>query len=765
MKNKESTSLRSVSQKTNQGDLDPSSMYAWVLPGALKLFKEVGNRVFDASDPMALRRCLDDIENNSELGPAPYKQLWDKCVQVNKEFFSKQQMEQQSKGGAVPADKLKALGAFSNWDQMLKEEYKALMGGSQNKMIINDCNQNFEKTRGNVYDLMNILQKPDYFGMKFSGNKNQQFIDSQYSIYRQTIAPGSFKRLNDASDTLLSTYNKSIGSIAGAKRGIPKAPGPYDQKALKDNRQEVMFNTGKKFEKKLDHAVYALLVFGEVGKINTFAENAFAQDKPTMSQVNEWYDKVLKKETITLENQSCQMKYLKAGKEVNGNLENDDGLEAFKSVATNPGVSDLWIRSNGLLVLGDIVDTGATKLLMNGKVDNQKKWIQRLKCGWNVFFKTLEKFNAARVAPLNLKNSTNSDFKVMMNSEYQIITGGDSKAIDIDVEKKIYQKVKFEDKDHDWFKYETNVFGPNTKKNWNTISYTPKLTTISFKQFWNVQFLDFNSAVLSCLGATAEEYKKCAGHHADILEHKDALAYLERVYLAIFKMKEDELKVKTWRVMRSTIPPFNSELGDPQFYFKDFTVGANKINLFKVMNEKAIEIFIASGIQNAQVISFPYGNNYKYADPTKCDDKATAISGCWETKPGKLDAVPTSSTMCSQKMLNYDLPVRDLTNSAQKVTMLHVFIVGNSGKDLIPVRSGKMTGGILIWSRSMKQSTGGKSNNGVARFVFGRPYVQISFYEVQAETNQMQETVKITVAPSAIPKPAVTQAFLDGKCK
>merc|ERR1712151_237885 len=184
-----------------------------------------------------------------------------------------------------------------------------------------------------------------------------------------------------------------------------------------------------------------------------------------------------------------------------------------------------------------------------------------------------------------------------------------------------------------------------------------------------------------------------------------------------------------------------------------------------VKKKKIVEIFIASGVQNAQVISYPYQNTYKMPDPVKCDDKATAISGCWETKPGKIDAVPASSAMCSDKLLMYDLPIRDITNSAQKTTMLHVFIVGNSGKELLPVRSGKKTGGMLIWARSMKQSNGGKSNNGLARFVFGRPYVQVSFYEVRAEDNQMQEVVKVTVSPAQIPKPSVTQSFVDGKCK
>lgn len=507
------------------------------------------------------------------------------------------------------------------------------------------------------------------------------------------------------------------------------------------------------------------MVFGQVGKFDYFAEDYFKTEKATMSQANEWYDKVLKKEKINLENQTCRVEFMKDGKKVDGNLENENGMENFKKVATNPAIFDLWSKTNALLILGDIVDTGSKNLVINGKLDNQKMWIKRLKCGWNVFYKTLEKFNAAKVAPLSLTNSTNANYKVMMTDENEIITGHNSIDIDIREEEKMFKKIRQTEKEHNWFKLEKNVFGQDSKRNWNTISYTPKLTTVSFKTGYNVQFLDFNSAVLTCISAKEDEYKKCAGNHANVIEYKDVMKYLERIYLAIHKMKEDELRIKTWRVIRTTIPPFNSEAGDPQFYFQDFVVGANKINLFRTFSEKAIEIFIASGVENAQVISFPYANNYKYNNPAKCDDKNTAVMGCWETKPGKLLENPTSSSMCSQKLLSYDLPVRDLTNEVQKTSMLHVFIVGNSGKDLLPVKGGKLTGGILIWSRSMRQSNGGAFNNGMARFVFGKFYVQISYYEIRAEDQQFQEVVKLTVSPSAIPKPKDSQAFLDGKCK
>ena len=230
---KENTSLRSVTRQ-------PSSQFTWTLVPAMKLFKELALTIFDSKSPLEVRKCVDDIENNSELGPTPYKELWDKCVQINKEFFSKQQMEQQAKGGVVAPDKLASLKAFSNWDDILTAEYKALVGGSRNSFIKTDCLPMFEKTRGNVYDLINILQKPEYMGMKFSGGKNDQFIDSQYSIYRQTIAPGAFKRLNDASDKLMSAYDNSMKAVAAGKRGIPKAPGPYDGLALPKDKTQIV---------------------------------------------------------------------------------------------------------------------------------------------------------------------------------------------------------------------------------------------------------------------------------------------------------------------------------------------------------------------------------------------------------------------------------------------------------------------------------------------------------------------------------------------
>lgn len=770
MKSKDQTSLRSVTLKKTeekkQDIINSSSQFSWTLIPATKLFKEISFSVFDTKNPMDVRRCIEDIEYNGELGQTPFRELWDKCVSINKEFFSKQQMEAEAKGGAVAPDRLASLKAFSNWSDLVIDEFKALIGGSKNQFLKADCQTTFSKTRGNVYDLVNILQKPEYMGMKFSTNKNDAFIDSQYSIYRQTIQAGAFKRLNDKSDVLMTANNDALKAIASGKRGIPKAPGPYDASVIpfKKIQTIIIDPNAKSMEKKLDNAVYALMVMGQVGKIDLYDSNYFKTLKAEMSATNKWYDDVLKKETIKLENQGCQAEFFKDGKKTNANLEITSGMENFKKLVTNPSVVDIWMQTNALLVLGDIVDTGSKNLAIKGKLDNSKLWIKRLKCGWNLFYKNLEKLNAAKIVPLDLRASNFSAFKVMVNDETEIITGPNSMDIDIKEEEKIYKKVRQMDKDHKWFKLEKINFGANDKLNWNTISYTPKLITVSFKSGFNMQFLDFNSAILACIKPTEAEYKTCAGAHASIVEYKDVMSYLEKVYLAMFKFKEDSVRAKTWRVMRTTISPFNSDIGDAQFYFQDFTVGKNKINLFKTMKEKAVEIFIASTINNAQVISMPYNNTYKYNDPKKCDDKATEIMGCWETKPGKFNELPNGSKMCDPK-LDYDLPVRDLTNAAAVNTMLHIFIIGNSGQDLVPVKSGKLTGGILVWNRSMQQSDGKVYNNGFMRIIFSRLYVEVKFYEVRQNDQVMQIVGKFTISPSALPKEKETQDFLTGKCK
>jgi hypothetical protein len=223
----EQTNLRSVAEntiKTTQYPRSESSQFSWEILKSLKLFKELGLTIFDVSDQLQARKCVDNIENNSDLGPTPYKELWDKCVEINTQFFQKQKLDK--KGGSAT---VLGLDAFNKWDEIIINEYKTLISLSRNEGIKNDCNPLFSKVKGNVYDFLKILQKPDYMGQRIVVDKDSQFISSQYSIYRQSLPNNSFKKLNDASDNLMNAYRESVKSINTQARVIPVAPKLYDK--------------------------------------------------------------------------------------------------------------------------------------------------------------------------------------------------------------------------------------------------------------------------------------------------------------------------------------------------------------------------------------------------------------------------------------------------------------------------------------------------------------------------------------------------------
>jgi hypothetical protein len=223
-----SVAIKSTKNLNNNKLTPPaSSQYAWNILPAMRLFKEISLTIFEANDEMQVRKCVDDIENNSDLGSTPYKELWDKCAQINIEFFQKQQMDQQKNGLGGPANTL-GLNSLQNYDQILINEYKTLFESSRSAFMKTDCLPLFSKVRGNVYDLLDILKKPEYMGFKFTGTNNQQFISSQFSVYRQKLPANAFKKLNEASNNLMSNYKIGLDAINTQRRGIPKAPKLYD---------------------------------------------------------------------------------------------------------------------------------------------------------------------------------------------------------------------------------------------------------------------------------------------------------------------------------------------------------------------------------------------------------------------------------------------------------------------------------------------------------------------------------------------------------
>merc|ERR1740139_1001635 len=99
------------------------------------------------------------------------------------------------------------------------------------------------------------------------------------------------------------------------------------------------------------------------------------------------------------------------------------------------------MKSNALVIIGDIGETGAKYLKVDGKIANNKMWENRLKCAWNVFYQTLAKFNAGKVVPTSLKDDkTSSKFKFMVSDETEFITGASGLDVDVKIEESIYKK-------------------------------------------------------------------------------------------------------------------------------------------------------------------------------------------------------------------------------------------------------------------------------------------------------------------------------------
>lgn len=504
------------------------------------------------------------------------------------------------------------------------------------------------------------------------------------------------------------------------------------------------------------------MVMGQIAKIDYFEENAFKNEKATAGEAKAWVDANLKKETYKLDERTCKIDVTQNNSTVTKDLDKEGGMETFKALINNGYVVDEFRKSNALLLLGDIVDVGARNLIIEGKLESKELWINRLKCGWNLFFRNLEKFNAARIVPLDFNNPATSAYKIMVSGETDVILGNSAHEVDLAEVKKIYQEITKKGVESNFYDYNVIHFTPYDKLNWD-INYTsPKLSTFTYeKSKYTVQFLDFNSDILYCLTPTIEEYKKCTDEkkQSSPLEYKELLDYIEKVEMAIRTMKADRpgTQEKVWRVMRSVQSPLNVQDGDPKFYYQDYKNNGKTINLFKAMKEMGVEIFISSAMKNAQVISLPYSVEHKFKEMEKCSDKEYQIFGCYETKPGKFDMNPVGSRQCNDK-LEYSLPVRDLTDTASTTTMLHVFNIGNSGVDVGKIRGGKMTGGSLIWSRAEEK------NNGFLQVHFNKMKAEIKFYEVDGETKSLNIVAKFEVSGSSMPGNSYMQKFLDDKC-
>lgn len=241
----------------------------------------------------------------------------------------------------------------------------------------------------------------------------------------------------------------------------------------------------------------------------------------------------------------------------------------------------------------------------------------------------------------------------------------------------------------------------------------------------------------------------------------------------------EEVK-KVWKVIRAHHPPLNSEDGDVDFYFKKIIFDKTQVkktseeqkapaadddvappkdyNLFDLMKEAQVNIFLGSHIHHSEVIAYPYSRKYiAVSDQTKdkkdeCRENSNGRYGCVFNDPKKpFESLATfhEASVCTDKShkIEIDLPTKDNK-------MLYVFVTGNSGRFFDLLKTGKSTNGLLLWSRAVgenptdatkKVDKPNKERYGFTQATFTVTEVKISFFELDPVADIIHNVAEFTV--------------------
>jgi len=527
---------------------------------------------------------------------------------------------------------------------------------------------------------------------------------------------------------------------------------------------------------------YNLITFGDIGNIDYFAKNSFANHgipKPPPDVIDKWYSDFLKNQYYDTSNMGCKIT-LKDSNDIKPNittdLEKEEGLVNFNQVIKNKDVNNLLKQTDGFVLLGDVAYVESKYLVRDNKddrgvtLDHMDKWRQRIECGWNLFLKSLESIDIIKVTggeSNNLnnlrrttdRNQTNSNMNFFLYDNAEILSGNHTFDVDYRVEEKYLRNFKAFSKKNKYLSLEKLTFGGSEKHN-NLISYTPKFITITFNNF-KIQFLDFNSHIMSCLNGDEVAYKICNQYNPSFIPYKEAIEYGKRLKKLFKKFEDDSSSYKVWRVMRAYHSPLYSENKDSSFYFEDLNLKNKTINIFNSMKNKRVNFFIGSNIHNAQVIAYPYSRKYKQPD-LKCNEQPGDRWGCYKVEPNVFNKNPVFKNQCENNLI-YNLPIRDRTDPSQLNDMLYIFITGNSGRLLKGVKEGKKTDGILLWNRSTLDASG-KFNYGFSYSRFSRYQVEIDFYEVDDGGMNLNKAATFVVKEGKLPDEKLMEDFMNTKC-
>lgn len=434
----------------------------------------------------------------------------------------------------------------------------------------------------------------------------------------------------------------------------------------------------------------------------------------------------------------------------------------------NQQVIKLLSDSNGFVLLGDMIYIEQKFLTKSKKddvgvtLDYMDKWKQRLECGWNLFYKSLQSIGMLKITGSgNLRfGSENNKNSFYLYDNAELLAGNHSFDVDVYDEEKYVNALSSFSKLNPYVSMEKETFGAAANKAL-VFTYTPKFITIAYPDF-KIQFLDFDSHIISCLKNDEAAYKECNKWNPSTIPFSDAVEYGKRFAEALEKFQADSESVKVWRVMRAHHPPLNSEDGDAMFYFTPVQLGNSKsLSVFEVMKAKKVNLFLGSHIHNAQVIAYPYSRVYKQPEAA-CAEPKIERWGCFKVEANVFNKNPVYQIACENNLV-YNLPVKDRTDSSQSNEMLYIFITGNSGRIYDSLREGKKTDGVLLWSRAT-QNANKKFNYGFSYYRFSKFQVEVEFYEVAEEGKVLNKGATFVVKGGKLPDTKAMESFMNNKC-
>ena len=478
---------------------------------------------------------------------------------------------------------------------------------------------------------------------------------------------------------------------------------------------------------------YKVMVMGDQGHMAYFYDRQFKTKGATKEQVDEWYSKNLLAEKYEFKDLKC--KVTTNGKSVD--LVADQGLVNFNNILKNTEVKKLIVQADSIAFLGDMVYP-ETKFLTYANADksvftlpNIPRWLERLECGWNIFFNSLRDAGLVKFAGV----------QAQLDTSVEILAGNHSFDIDVRKEEELFTKLGefVNPKPKNFVK--TDAYVGSATKDKRIFTKYPKFITI-VAGLTTVQFLDFNSSAISCINKPTEaDYVKCNKFNVSSISFKESQEYYTRLLEGISVRFTIDATKTVWRAMRAHHPPVNSEDGDADFYFEDVIINGKTYNLMSAMKARKVNLFFGSHIHNAQVMTYNYNRVYAKRNPDFKDEPKGF--GCVES-PANFSGAPVYKATCSPSF-TYDLPL-DKANAG----LLYVFINGNTGRAFDPLKVGRLTNGYVVWARAV-QKPSKKENYGFSFATFGKDDLKVEFYEIDGDSNALVKAATFTVKQGKLP--------------